>query len=308
MITILYVFGGLLALLAGGEALVRGAVALAKRVGLSELLIGLTVVALGTSAPELVVSVDAVLQNHPDIAVGNVIGSNIANVLLVLGATALVAPLIAHHHLIKRDLPAMTIATAMAVVFCWDGHIVQVEGALLLATLALYIVISVKTSKKGEVDPVPAAPIHSSLSTIILFLLLGGGLLATGAYFLVEGASELARLLGVSEAVIGATVVAVGSSSPELVTCLLAARRMQPDIAIGNVVGSNIMNILLVLGTTGALTAYNFAPSLLALDIWVMVGAALLLHGILFWRPHISRFTGGVLFCGYGVYIVSQFI
>ena len=262
LITFAYLIGGLVLLVVGAEALVRGAARLASRFGIPPLIIGLTVVAFGTSAPETAVSVQASLGGSGDIAVGNVIGSNIANILLILGLSALIAPLVVSRQLIRLDVPVMIGAGLLCYALAWNGSISRLDGALLLISLIGYTLFLVAASKR---EKAPAGddefatefgPDESDKPFAwvfqLLLILLGLGLLVGGSNLLIEGAVGLARALGLSELVIGLTVVAVGTSMPELATSVLAVIKGERDIAVGNVVGSCIFNLLLVLGAGAA--------------------------------------------------------
>ena len=246
---ILFVLGGLLGLVLGGEYLVRGAVALAQRVGLSPLVIGLTVVGFGTSAPELVTSVQAALLGAPDIALGNVVGSNIANILLILGLAAVIAPVAISGRSFARDGTVMLAASLLCLGTVLLGQVDRLAGGVALVGLAAYLIYTFRSDRSGA-EPMEPLP-DQAPSWLALVWLLGGLLLTIlSARFLITGAVALAQAVGLSEAVIGLTIVAVGTSMPELVTSVIAARRGQSDVALGNVVGSNIFNILGVLGIT----------------------------------------------------------
>ena len=258
LMTFVYLIAGLVLLVAGAEVLVRGAARLAAQFGISPLVIGLTVVAFGTSAPETAVSVQASLNGSGDIAIGNVVGSNIANVLLILGMTALVAPLVVSRQLIRLDVPIMIGASLVTFGLAWDGQLSRIDGAILFSAVVIYtlfLVISSRRESAAAADDEfakefgldePAKP-HAGLINAGL-VLAGLVLLVVGSNFLVEGAVALARALGLSELVIGLTVIAVGTSLPELATSIMAAFRGERDIAVGNIVGSNIFNLLCVLG------------------------------------------------------------
>ncbi|MEX1233978.1 MAG: calcium/sodium antiporter [Roseovarius sp.] len=299
----LYVALGLIGLFLGGDALVRGAVGFARRMAISPLLIGLTVVGFGTSTPELLVSVDAALGGVPDVALGNVIGSNIANVLLIVGATALIWPITVAGATLRRDTGVMVAASlALAAIFAL-GDVGRLAGAVLIAALAGYLVwayVQPGDAAPDEADLPPPMPVLRAL------LWLAGGLVALlfGAQFLVDGAVAIARDAGLSEAFIGLTIVAVGTSLPELATSVVAAFRRQSAIAIGNVVGSNIFNILGILGVTAVITPIPVAPRFLGFDVPVMIAASLLLTALLLMRASIGRVIGALMLAGYAGYIV----
>ena len=311
LMTFVYLAVGLVLLVVGAEVLVRGAARLAAQFGISPLIIGLTVVAFGTSAPETAVSVQAAWSGSGDIAVGNVIGSNIANVLLILGLTAVVAPLVVSRQLIRLDVPIMIGASLVTYALAWDGELNRFNGALLFAGVLAYTTFLIISSRRSNApaddefakefglkdEPKP----HASLINAGL-VLLGLVLLVAGSNFLVEGAVALARALGLSELVIGLTVIAIGTSLPELATSILAAIRGERDIAVGNIVGSNIFNLLCVLGLASLVSPIPIAvaPAALAFDFPVMIGVALACLPIFFAGYCIRRWEG-LLFLGYYV-------
>lgn len=302
---------GLVLLIAGGEVLVRGASALAAALRISPLVIGLTVVAFGTSAPELAVSVQSTLNGQPDLAVGNVVGSNIANVLLILGASALMAPLVVASQLIRFDVPLMIAASFAMLGLGWDGTIDRLDGGILFAALLLYTGWLIRQSRKesAEINSEFAAGIPAGgketvrrFLTQIGLIVLGLVLLGLGSRWLVGGAVDIARLLGVDELIIGLTIVAVGTSLPEIVTSIMASVRGQRDIAVGNVVGSNLFNILCVLGLSSLIAPEGIGVSAEALrfDIPVMIAVAVACLPIFFTGNLIARWEG-FLFLGYYV-------
>ncbi len=302
---------GLAALVVGAEALVRGASRLAVSWGISPLVVGLTVVAFGTSAPEMAVSVGAALAGSADIAIGNVVGSNIANVLLILGLSALIAPLLVAEQIIRQEIPIMIGASLVVVAMALDGAIGRVEAAFLFALVIVYTVFLVVQSRRAS--PATADEFAAEIPgsrwdrhwTVQAVLVLGGlGLLVLGANWLVDAAVVFARVLGVSDLVIGLTVVAVGTSMPEIATSLIAALRGQRDIAVGNVVGSNIFNLLAVLGASGlaaggGLTVPDAARNF---DLWVMLAVAFACLPILITGRQIARWEGAVFLGYYAAY------
>ncbi|WP_181298285.1 calcium/sodium antiporter [Pseudomonas sp. Q2-TVG4-2] len=305
-----YLIGGLVLLVVGAEALVRGAAKLAARFGISPLIIGLTVVAFGTSAPETAVSIQASMNGNGDIAVGNVIGSNIANILLILGLSALVAPLLVSRQLVRLDVPVMIGAGLLTVALAWNGNVSRLDGCILLTLLLLYtlflVIASQRDKQRAQKDEFNieygpedrAKPFGWAIQ--LLLVLLGLGLLVLGSNLLIEGAVALARALGLSELVIGLTVIAVGTSMPELATSLLAVYRGERDIAVGNVVGSCIFNLLLVLGA-GALVSsdgLSISPNALAFDLPVMLAVFAACLPIFFSGYRINRWEG-TMFLGY---------
>ena len=281
MIAILIV-GGLVLLFFGADWLVKGAVTMALHLGLSPLIVGLTVVALGTSLPEALVSVQAAIDNQGGIALGNVIGSNILNIALILGLSALIQPLKVDSHLVKADVPLLVGASFLLIVLLEDFHISRMEGALLLLCIVFYVTGNIMTVKRtspaeDEIEgmEIPEDP-SKNLLRDIGFLILGLIALAFGSNFLVSGAVDLARLWGLSEALIGLTIVSIGTGTPELATALMAAYRKTADIAIGNAVGSNLFNIMFVVGLAG-LVAPMDATGINSSDLYVMFGLTILL-------------------------------
>ena len=311
--TFVYLIAGLVLLVAGAEVLVRGAAKLAAQFGIPPLIIGLTVVAFGTSAPETAVSVQAALNGSGDIAIGNVLGSNIANVLLILGVTSLVAPLIVSRQLIRLDVPIMIGASLVTYALAWDGSLSRLDGALLFSAVIAYTAFLIISSRRATaaataddefakefgLDETPKP--YASLINAGL-VVAGLVLLVTGSNFLVEGAVSLARALGLSELVIGLTVIAIGTSLPELATSILAAIRGERDIAVGNIVGSNIFNLLCVLGLASLVSpnAIGVAANALAFDFPVMIAVALACLQIFFTGYAINRWEG-LLFVAYYV-------
>jgi cation:H+ antiporter len=299
---IILILGGFVALLIGGEALVKGAVETAQRLRVSPMVIGLTLVGFGTSTPELLTSLQAALDGAPGIAVGNVVGSNIANILLIVGLSALIAPIAVGKHGFRQDMGFMIGATALFMAIASTGHLGRFSATMLLLGLALFLVLAFRRSDADA--PQIEAP---KLSMPVALLYFIGGLLITllGARFLVQGAIGLAEDMGVSQTVIGLTIVAVGTSLPELVTSVLAARRGHSDVALGNIVGSNIFNILGILGATALVKPIPIPSQIVAYDNWVMLGASLLLIGACVTQWRISRAEGAVMLGLYGAYIVT---
>lgn len=316
---------GLVLLVAGAEALVRGASSLARRIGMSSLVVGLTVVAVATSTPELAVTMDAVLSGAPDLAVGNVVGSNIANILLILGVSALVLPLTVRLRLVRIDLPIMVFLSVLLLVLALDGTVGQVDGLLLLLGFVAYTAVSVVLGRRpdaGEAGPADAAPAAEAVSataaddkppaSVLVSLVLvavGIALLVGGARLLVAGASNIAEALGVSGLVIGLTVVAVGTSLPELAASVVAARRGERDMAVGNIVGSNIANIGLILGLPAVLAGGGVPVpgAAIALDMPLMIATAVALLPIAFTGFVIRRWEGAffiALYAAYTAYLV----
>jgi cation:H+ antiporter len=314
MTIILFVIG-LAFLIGGAEALVRGASRLAVAAGVSPLVIGLTVVAFGTSAPELAVSVHSALVGQPDVGLGNVVGSNICNILLILGAAAAVAPLAVATQLVRFDVWVMIGVSILMLLLALDGRIGRVDGLLLFGGAVVYTVWLIRESRKRRTPQqrpkaagadLPPRAHRRSWPIDVGLVLIGLTLLTLGAGWLVGGAVALARTLGISELIVGLTVVAVGTSLPELATSVVAAARGERDIAVGNVVGSNIFNILTVLGLTAAVApgGVKVTHTALVFDIPVMVVVALACLPIFFTGYRVDRWEG-LLFLGYyAAYVV----
>jgi cation:H+ antiporter len=319
---LLTLLGGLLLLIAGGDFLVRGAVQVASRLGVSPLVIGLTLVGFGTSTPELVTSVQAALNGSPGIAYGNIVGSNIANILLIVGASTILFPIAVTSSALRRDGVVMI---AVAVVFAAIAAIMPMErwlGGAFVAALALYVYIAFRQERQAQVasdhgaiydksaalqavDPGTAPRVNATGAILVPLLIAVGGLVLVvlGGTFLVDGAVTLAQSLGISETVIGLTIVAVGTSLPEFVTSVLAAIKRQGDVAFGNIVGSNICNILGIGGVT-ALIAPGVVPvEIVGFDNLVMIGVSILLVIFAWTGLRIARWEGVALLAGYVVYV-----
>ncbi len=308
---------GLVLLVAGAELLVRGASRLAAHFGISALVIGLTVVAFGTSAPELAVSVQAGLAGQSDIAMGNVVGSNIFNVLFILGVAALITPLVVSQQLVRLDVPLMIAVSVLLLVLALDGNISGFDGLLLFAGIMAYTVFTVRKSRKESAavqaeyaqefgDGAAAIAGRGRLPLQIALIVVGLAMLVLGAHWLVEGAVTFARMFGVSELVIGLTIVAAGTSLPEVATSVVAALRGERDIAVGNIVGSNLFNILAIAGIAAVVTpgGLEVAPALIRFDIPVMIAVALACLPI-FATGHLIARWEGLLFLGYyAVYVL----
>ncbi|TWI57444.1 cation:H+ antiporter [Pseudomonas duriflava] len=315
LMTFVYLIAGLVLLVGGAEVLVRGASKLAAQLGITPLVIGLTVVAFGTSAPETAVSVQAAFNDKGDLAIGNVIGSNIANVLLILGLTALIAPLIVSRQLIRLDVPILIGASLLTFFLALDGILSRLNGALLFICVLAYTAFMIISSRRDQLaiqaasdmpdDLLEPATPHAWLINLAL-VIVGLVLLVGGSHFLVEGAVSLARALGLSELVIGLTVVAIGTSLPELATSAMAALRGERDIAVGNVVGSGIFNLLCVLGLASLVSPSPIpvSPNALAFDFPVMIAVAFACLPIFFSGYRIDRWEGLLFFAYYIAYTV----
>jgi cation:H+ antiporter len=303
---------GLVLLVAGADLLVRGASGLAAAAGITPLVIGLTVVAAGTSAPELAVSLQGTLSGRPDLAIGNAVGSNIANVLLILGASALVAPLVVSRQLVRVDVPLMIGASLLLVLLVDDGRVSRLDGVLLVAGLAAYLALQVRLGRRGALDGAPTElppPVRGGRLGQVALLVVGLGLLVLGSRWLVGGAVAVAQAMGVSELVIGLTVVAVGTSLPEIATSLIATYRGQRDLAVGNVVGSNLFNVLGIVGVAAVVAPGGLpvAHAAAAFDIPVMTVAALACLPVAFTGYVIARWEGFVFlayYVAYAAYVV----
>ena len=299
---------GLIFLIVGAEALVRGASRLAAVMGISPLVIGLTVVAFGTSSPELAVSIKAALSDQASLAVGNAVGSNIFNVLFILGLSALIAPLVVSQQLVRFDVPLMVVISAVVLILSLDGTLSRTDGLMLVTGLATYVLFLIYQSRRESAQVKEAyanefgaeSNVHSNWVANIAMVLGGLALLVLGSRWLVNGAVSFAQYLGVSELVIGLTIVAVGTSLPELITSVIAAIRGERDIAVGNVIGSNIFNLMGVLGCASivAPAGIEVATSVLRFDLPVMIVVAFACLPIFYTGGLISR-KEGALFLGY---------
>jgi cation:H+ antiporter len=305
---------GLIGLLVGGNGLVRSASRLAASFGISPLVIGLTVVAIGTSMPELVVSVSAALQGSSDISIGNVVGSNIANIGLILGLAGLITPLAINTMLIKREIPVMIVVSVGALLVAMSGSIGQLEGVLLAVGFVVFTFVLYRFSPRAEADPALTMEVQKLSSAdkpprrrvTAFWLVVWLGVLIAGAQFTVTGAVDIARFLGVSELVIGLTLVAVGTSLPEIATSAIASIRGESDLAAGNVVGSNIANILLILGTTAIIRPIGVSSDVLTYDFPIMLAFSVLLLPFVLDR-RLQRWQATLLLLGYVGYIAFSF-
>ncbi len=315
MIDFLLLALGVALLTIGGEALIRGSLAAARRLGVSPLLSGLVIVGFGTSAPELVVSVDAALSERPDIAVGNVVGSNIGNILLILGLCALITPLAVKPMALRRDAATGVGASILFILLVGGSALGRIDGVILLVVLVAFLVWAYWSERYHAA---PSAELHKaeakefdtkprSVAWTASMVITGLLLLIGGSQVLLLGAVSIAEYFGVSEAVIGLTLVAVGTSLPELSISLIAAIRRHADVAVGNVLGSNIFNLLGILGVSALLQPLPVHQRILQFDQWVMLGTSLLLIIFLYTGSRLSRLEGGVLLAGYIVYLVLSF-
>jgi cation:H+ antiporter len=312
------VFIGLTLLIWGADRFVHGAAAIARNLGVAPLMIGLTIVSFATSAPEVLVSIVAAMRNEPDLAIGNALGSNIANIGLVLGATALIRPIELKSATLRREMPALLAVSLLTVALFLDSVLNRVDGFVLLIALVIVIIWLVRLGlRSSATDPMQAefeAEIPKDMRTgiAIMWLVVGLGALLWGADLLVEGAIAIARAAGVSEVVIGVTLVALATSLPELAVSAVSALRGEYGLAIGNIVGSNIFNLLAVIGVAGAIQPATMPPSVLSLHIFVMVAFTLVLFAMTYeydGRGAISRLEGFMLLAAYlafSAYVVLQ--
>jgi cation:H+ antiporter len=300
----------------GAEWLVRGSARLAATLGVSPLVVGLTVVSFGTSAPELVVCTVATLGGNPDLAIGNVMGSNLANIGLILGLTSIVRPLEVHSRVVRREMPIMLLVTAALFPLMWDLELTRGDGVLLLMALTAYLVSAFRSVEDqapevlGEAEDLVKASTEDRARVHppdILWILAGSACLVLGGYCIVEGAVQVASSLGISQVAIGLTVVAVGTSLPELATALVAAARSEADIAVGNVIGSNIFNVAAILGTTAILEPIRVPASILSRELPAVIAISLLLFPLLRSGWRIRRWEGALLLAAYaaaGIYLL----
>ncbi|MDH3241329.1 MAG: calcium/sodium antiporter [Alphaproteobacteria bacterium] len=314
MVTTLEVLGGFVLLLFGAEYLVRGAVGLAKRFNVSPMIIGMTIVAYGTTAPELVVSVEAALSGAPGISVGNVVGSNIANILLILGAASLVYPIRCTPALLYRDSSVMLGAAFLFVGLALTGMITRAQGMLMIAAIVSFSVYTYwaerRRNRSRDVLEQEAEEFSEGPRSVWLAVLaVIGGIVAVvvGAQLLISGATTAARHFGVGEEVIGLTLVAVGTSLPELATAVVAAWRRHTDVAIGNIIGANIYNVLAIMGVVSVITPLQIPAQIVRFDIWFMLAVtfALLVAVVVF--KGVNRVIGGIFLAAYALYVMLQY-
>jgi cation:H+ antiporter len=309
MVSVLLIVAGLTVLVLGGNYLVKGASGLAFKANIPPLVIGLTVVAMGTSAPELLVSLKAALAGSPDISIGNVVGSNIANIGLILALTALIAPVTVDRNIIRQDWPMMMIASMLFFILTTDGLLSFGEGLIMLITMiafTVYLIIRSKwTTQPSIIENNETGA--DSYPKLIAYIIVGCIGLYFGAEWLVEGSVHVATKLGISEKVIGLSLVAVGTSIPELVASVIAAMKKQSDIALGNLIGSNIFNILGVLGLTSIIEPIQVSKEILSMDVFWMIGIGVILFPLMFFGARIGRLNGALLLACYIVYVTILF-
>lgn len=314
MLAWLSLLGGLVLLYVGAQVLIKGGAALAFRLGLTALVVGLTVIAYGTSSPELVVSVNAALQGNSAISIGNVVGSNICNIALVLAVCALVLPLTTSAQVIRREIPIMIAVSVLLALLAWDRGLGRFDGALLLGVLVAYTWLTIRRAREetaaaaGQGYDQEFRPAQAGLGRSVVLVVVGLALLVAGSHAFVTGAVKLAGSWGMSDAVIGLTVVAVGTSLPELATSLVAAIRGHGDVAIGNVVGSNVFNVLGIVGISAVLKPID-TSGLSRVDLAMMLLTAVALLPLARTGGRISRREGAgllVVYAGYTVYLISR--
>lgn len=304
---------GLILLALSGDALVRGAVSAAERLHVPSIIVGLTIVAMGTSAPELVVSLEAALRGAPGLAIGNALGSNISNILLVLGVPAIIVPILFIQSGIRRSTGFMIGAALVLYALAFDGTLTRLDGLVLLALLAVYLVYSGYIARRSRRETLEADFLDTETDAVfttqqILMLIVFGIVgLALGGKMTTEGAMGVARELGVASGAVGLTVVALGTSLPELAATVAAAIRRHESLAIGNVVGSNVFNMLGILGFTSVVTPLAVPPEMLRFDFWIMIGTAVLLVPFVFGTRRIGRAMGIVMTLGYIAYVYVTF-
>lgn len=307
---------GLVILAVGGEALVRAATTIARIAGVTPAVIGLTVVAMGTSLPELVVSLLAALEGQPDIAMGNVVGSNIFNIAAALGVAALITPLPVHGAAVRREWPFMFAASLACLLVAQDGVVGRVEGGVFVVALGLFVAFTVHLARRdvgaaeavqmsAEVTARGLAAGAAGPSLLVTLGILGAGIVAlvVGGNFLVSGAVDLARLAGLSEREIAITIVAGGTGAPELATSVVAALRGRTDVAVANMIGSNIFNVLGILGVTALIAPVAVSAAIIRTDIWWMIGISLVLLPLLYSGLRLTRVEGGLLLSAYVAYV-----
>ncbi len=309
----LQIGGGLILLFFGGEGLLQGSISLAHSFGLSRLLVSLVIIGFGTSMPEMTVSVTAALQGASEIAVGNVVGSNIANVLLIVGLAVIINPIHIVDKSVRRDIVMMMAASVLLCIVALFGTFNFISGALMLFALCGYIFWCVRQDRQKSLEMASIAeqdiqgkkPLSVPLA--LLFSFVGLGFLVLGASFLIQGAVALARDFGISEAVIGLTIVAVGTSLPEVATAVVAARRSHGDIVIGNIIGSNIFNVLAILGVTSLIKSITVTGQILVVDIWIMLAVSAILSWFLWFAHPMGRLLGFIMVITYGIYTVALY-
>lgn len=315
MLDLLFVAIGVVLLTTGGDVLIRGSLAAANRMNVSPLLSGLLIVGFGTSSPELVVSIDAAINNQPDIAIGNVVGSNIGNILLILGLCAVITPMAVKPLALRRDAVTVVAAGILFIALVGGSALTRIDAVIFLLALAAYLIWAYRTERSGMA---PSAELHKAEAQevtalpkttlwIVAAVLLGLALLIAGSQVLLKGAIGIAEAFGISEAVIGLTLVAIGTSLPELSVSIIAAFRKHADVAIGNILGSNIFNLLGILGISALLQPLPVHARILQFDQWVMLGTSVILLVFLYTGSRLSRIEGGLMALAYVLYLWLSF-
>ncbi|MBP5413010.1 MAG: calcium/sodium antiporter [Bacteroidales bacterium] len=312
LLNILFIVIGVAVVLWGADRLTDGAVGLATKMNIPQLVIGLTVVAMGTSMPEFFVSLVSAINGTPDLAVGNVVGSNIFNTTLIVGTAAVVAPMVISKSTVKKDIPFAVLASALLFLFGYDSFISRIDAAILTVVFIVFMIYTVRTGKKGAAETPEQSSNEEEKKPMpvwkaVLFVILGLACLIFGSNLFVNSATEVATELGVSQAIIGLTIVAGGTSLPELATSVVAARKGNSAIAMGNVIGSNVMNILMIVGITGTICPMQVSGITL-IDFSVLLGSAALLWLFSFTKYKVERWEGAVLlaiFAGYMTWLIS---
>lgn len=304
LIDIVFIVVGVAMVLMGADRLTEGASSLARRMNVPEMIIGLTIVAAGTSAPELFVSLVSALKGTPGLAVGNVVGSNTMNCMLIVGCAAVVAPMTISRSTVKKDIPCSVGASVLLLLLTLNGYLGRTEGIVLLACFVLFMAYTLMQAKKGQAEPVVVEGKKINPWLSVLWVVAGLAMLVVGSNLFVDSASDVALSLGISDGVVGLTVVAGGTSLPELATSVVAARKGQSAIAIGNVIGSNVFNILLILGLTSAICPLQ-TEGITAVDMAVMLGSVALVWFFSYTRYTVERWEGALLV---GLYLVYLFL
>lgn len=311
LLSVAAIIGGFILLVWGADRFVHGAAATARNFGVSPLVIGLTIVGIGTSAPEILISIIAAYEGNPALAVGNALGSNITNIALVLGVTALLFPLLVKSETLRREYPIMFLIMLLALILCVDGDLSRIDGIILLCGLVTMILWMVKLGlRKHEIDPLETEyeqeiP-YLTTGKALFWLALGMILLLVSSRTLVWGAVHIAQTLGVSDLIIGLTIVAIGTSLPELAASVMSALKGEPDIALGNIIGSNMFNLLAVLGLPGLIAPHVLDPAVLNRDFPFMIGFSIALFAMAYGfkgSGKINRYEGALLLSGYIVYM-----
>lgn len=301
-LSIAYILIGIIAVLWGADKFTDGAAAIARKMNIPEIVIGLTIVAMGTSAPELFTSVVSALKGSTGLALGNIVGSNIFNSLLIVGAAAAVAPISISQATIVKDIPFALVSSLLLTAVCLDGNLTRIDSLLLLIGFALFLAYTLQIARNGKTEDSKTEK-SQALWKSILFIIIGLGCLIVGSNLFVSGASTVAEQLGVSDAIIGLTIVAGGTSLPELATSIISARKGQSGIAIGNVVGSNVFNILAILGITGFISPMTNLGGITTIDLTMLILSIILVWAMSFTKYKIERWEGSMLIVIFSFYL-----